>query len=126
MCDAIYMVNNQQTFKKRVDSHFSDLLCLLKNGKNQTHLLPTSNSTLTLQRHMTFKLAKQLNLIGKMKIFMEPNYNLCMEELLTILKNLHDKRVAIMNKSSEIYGACRYKTTFYRFCIITDDPIFSG
>ena len=33
MCDAIYIGNTQQTFKKRMDGHFSDLLCLLKNGQ---------------------------------------------------------------------------------------------
>ena len=33
ICDAIYIGNTQQTFKKRMDGHFSDLLCLLKNGQ---------------------------------------------------------------------------------------------
>ena len=33
MCDAIYIGNTQQTFKKRMDGHFSDLLRLLKNGQ---------------------------------------------------------------------------------------------
>ena len=33
MCDAIYIGNTQQTFKKIMDGHFSDLQSLLKNGK---------------------------------------------------------------------------------------------
>ena len=33
MCDAIYIGNTQQTFKKRMDGDFSNLLRLLKNGK---------------------------------------------------------------------------------------------
>ena len=33
MCDAIYIGNTQQTFKKRMDGHFSDLQRLLKNGQ---------------------------------------------------------------------------------------------
>ena len=33
MFDAIDIGNTQQTFKKRMDGHFSDLLCLLKNGQ---------------------------------------------------------------------------------------------
>ena len=33
MCDAIFIGNTQQTFKKRMDGHFSDLLRLLKNGQ---------------------------------------------------------------------------------------------
>ena len=32
-CDAIYICNTQQTFKKRMDVHFSDLQRLLKNGQ---------------------------------------------------------------------------------------------
>ena len=31
MCDAIYIGNTQQTFKKRMDGNFYDLLRLLKN-----------------------------------------------------------------------------------------------
>ena len=47
MCDAIYICNTQQTFKTIMHGHFSDLLRLFKNGPNKTHLLPTSNSTLS-------------------------------------------------------------------------------
>ena len=31
MCDAIYIGNTQQTFKKRMDGHFSNLLRIFKN-----------------------------------------------------------------------------------------------
>ena len=75
---------------------------------------------------MTFKIVKHLNPIGAMKTFTKPNCNLCIEERLTILKNLCDKRVTIMNKNSEKYGACRYKTCFHRFCLSTDDPVLNG
>ena len=33
MCEDIYIENTHQTLKKRIDSNFSDLLSLLKNGK---------------------------------------------------------------------------------------------
>ena len=33
MCEAIYIGSTQQTFKKIMDGHFSDLLRLPKNGK---------------------------------------------------------------------------------------------
>ena len=46
--DAIYIGNTQQTFKTIMDGHLSDLLSPFKNRQNQTHLLPTSNSTLAL------------------------------------------------------------------------------
>ena len=52
MCDAIYIVNTQQTFKKRMDDHFSDIQRLLKNGKIQTHFLTTLYITLTLLCHV--------------------------------------------------------------------------
>ena len=72
---------------------------------------------------MEFKLVKQLNPIVAMETFTKPNFNLCMEERLTIIKNLHDKCVTNMNKNSDIYGACRHKTTFHQFCLSTDDPV---
>ena len=61
-----------------------------------------------------------------MKTFTKTNCNLCIQERLTILKNLRDKRVTVMNKNSEIYGAFRHKTTFRRFFLSTSDPVFNG
>ena len=49
-----------------------------------------------------------------------------MEKLLTILKKLREKRVTVMKKNSEIYGAWRHKTTFYLFFLSNDDPVFNG
>ena len=69
---------------------------------------------------------KQLNPIGAMKIFTKPNCNICMQECFTILKNLRDKHVIVMNNNLYIYGACRHKTTFRRFCLSTYDPVFNG
>ena len=116
-----------------MDGHFSDLLRLLKNGQKsdsfaahfEQHFNTTTSRT-DLRKYMTFKVIKQLSPIGVMKTFTKPNCNLCMEELLTILKKLRDKRVTIMNENSEIYGACRHKTCFHRFCLSTDDPIING
>ena len=73
------------------------------------HHFNTTTSRADLLSYMTFKVVKQINPIGTMKTFTEPNFNLCTEERLTILKKLRDKRVTIMNKTSEIYGACRHK-----------------
>ena len=52
MCDAIYIGTTQQTYKNRMDGHFSDIKHLLKNRKKNTHLPPTSYSTLTLLSHV--------------------------------------------------------------------------
>ena len=48
-----------------------------------------------------------------------------MQERLTILKNLREKRVTVMNKNSDIYEAFRHKMTFHRFFLSTDDPVFN-
>ena len=62
---------------------------------------------------MTFKVVKQINLIGAMKTFTKPNFNICMEERLTILKKLHEKRVPVMNKNLKMYGDCQHKIIFH-------------
>ena len=96
-----------------MDGHFSDLQHLLKNGQKpdsfaahfKEHFNTTTSRT-DIRKYMTFKVVKQINLIGAMKTFTKPNCNLCMEERLMILKNIRDKCVTVMNKNLEIYGAC--------------------
>ena len=65
-------------------------------------------------------------MIDAMKTFTKPNCNLCIQDRLTILKMLRDKRVTVMHKNSEIYGACQHKTCFHQFCLSTDDPVYNG
>ena len=129
----IYIGNTQQTFKKRIDGHFSNLQRLLENRHKSdsfaAHFVQNFNTTTSrtdLCKYMTFKVVKQLNPIGAMKTFTKPNCNLCMQECLTILKKLREKRITVMNKNLEIYGACWHKTTFRLFCLSTDDPVFKG
>ena len=129
MCEAIYIGNTQHISKKIMDSHFSDLLRLLKNGKIRLacyhfeQLFKYTMSRTYLRTCMPFKVVNQINHISAMKTFMKPNYNLCMEERLTTLKKLRDKHVTVMNMSSEIYRPCQNKTTFRRFCLSTDDTV---
>ena len=73
-CDAIYIGNTQQTFKKRLDGHFSDFQRLLKNGQKSdsfvAHFVQHFNNTTSrtdLSKCMTFKAIKQLNPNGAMK-----------------------------------------------------------
>ena len=94
MCDAIYIGNTQQIFKKIMDGNFSDLQRLLKNGQKSdsfaAHFVQHFNNTTSrtdLCKYMKFKAINQLNPIGAMKTFTKPNCNLCMQECLTILKN---------------------------------------
>ena len=133
MCDAIYIGKTHQTFKKEMDDNFPDLLRLLKNGKKPnsfaTHFeqhFNTTTSRTELHKYMMCKLVKQLNPIGAMKTFTRPICNLCMQEHLTTLKKLREKRVTIMNKNLEIYGACRHNTTIRQFFLRTDDTVFNG
>ena len=122
MCDAIYIGNNQQTFKKRMDGHFSNLLRLFNNGQTSesfsAHFEQHFNTTTPLtdlHKYMKFKVVNHLDPIGGMKTFTKPNCNLYTEESLLILKKICEKRITIMNKNSEIYGACRHKFVFIGF-----------
>ena len=92
VCDAIYMDNTKQTLKKRMDDHYSDLLCLLRSGGKSDSFsahfeqhFNTTTSSIYLCKYMTFKVVKELNLIGAMKKITKPNCDLCMQERLAIL-----------------------------------------
>ena len=85
MCDAIYIGNTQQTFKKIINSRFSDILRLLNNGQKSDSFAAHSeqhfNTTVShtdLRKYTRFKLVKQLNPICAMKKYTKPNCNLCM------------------------------------------------
>ena len=65
MCDDMYIDNNQQTIKKRMDGNFSDLQRLLKNGKKldtfAAHFVQNFNNTMSrtdLRKCVTFKVIK--------------------------------------------------------------------
>ena len=89
-----------------MDGHLSNLQHLLKNGQNsdsfaahfEQHFNTTTSHTY-IRKYMTFIKVKQPNLIAAMKIFTKLNCNLCMEERLTILKNICDKRVTVIENN---------------------------
>ena len=77
--------------------YFFDIIRLLNNRQilysfagHFEQPFNTTTSRTDLRKYMTFKLVKQINPIGAMKTFTKPNCNLCMEEGLTILKNIRD------------------------------------
>ena len=87
MCDTIYIGNTQQTLKKVMDGHLSNLLRLLNNRNKSysfaAHFGQHFNNIMSrtyLSKDMTFKVVKQLNPIGTMKKFTKPNFNICMEK----------------------------------------------
>ena len=66
ICESIYIGNTQQTFKKRMDGQFSNLVCFLKDGKRSdsfaTYFEQHFNSTAPhtdLRKCTTFKVVKQ-------------------------------------------------------------------
>ena len=72
--EAIYIGNTQQTFKKIMNGHFSDLQYILNNGQKPDsfathfeHHFKTTTSQIYLRKYMTWKVVKKLNLIGAMK-----------------------------------------------------------
>ena len=112
MSDAIYIDNNQHTFKKRMDGHFYNLLRLLNNGQksdlfsaHSEQNFNTTTSRIDLRKYTKFKVLNHLKPIGAMETLTKNNCNLCMEECLTILKKLHEKCVTIIENNLEIYGA---------------------
>ena len=63
-----------------MDSHFSNILRLIKNGHKSDSLsahfkqhFNTTTSRTDLRKYMRFKVVKQLNPIGAMKILRNPN-----------------------------------------------------
>ena len=116
-----------------MDDHLYDLQRLLKNRQKpdafsvhfEQHFNTTTPRT-DIRKYMKFKVIKKLRPIGTIGKFKKPNFNLCMEERLTIFKNIHDKRVTVMNNKSEIYGACLHKTAFHQFFLSTDYLVFNG
>ena len=83
---ALNMRNIYKQKSDSFDSHF------------EQHFNSTTLRT-DLRKYMAFKLVNKLNTIRAMKTIMKHSYNLSMEEHLTILKNLNNKRVTVMNKN---------------------------
>ena len=87
-------------------SHFSVILGLLKNRQKLysfaahfEHHFNNNTPRTDLLKYMVFKVVNDINRIGAMKTFTKPNCNICMEEHLTILKNLRNKCATVMNKN---------------------------
>ena len=95
MCGNIYIGHTQQSFKKIMHGHFSDLQRLLRNGQRSdsfaSHLVHQFNNTtphMDICTYMKFKVIMELNRIGMIKTFTKYDFNVCMQARLTILKNI--------------------------------------
>ena len=130
LCTAIYIGNTQQTVKTRMTQHFGDVRRLISEGKKSdtfaAHFaqhFDDAPSPAELREIMDFSIVAEVNPIGAVKTFGKMCCSLCMEERLTIVKASKKKGVELVNRCSEIYGACRHRTRFHRFIpACTDDP----
>ena len=121
ICDAIYIDNTQQTFKK-IYSHFPDILFLFKNGQKSDsfaahfeHHFQATMSHTDLRKYNTFKVVKQIKLIGAMKTITKPNYNLFIEECLTILKKMREKPSQLLTRIWRYMGPAGTNQLFINF-----------
>ena len=64
---------------------------------------------------MEFNVVNNFNHIVTMETSTKPNFSLCIDKRLTVLKNIRGKCVIIMNKNLDIYKACRNNKNFHRF-----------
>ena len=122
MYDTIYMSNNQQTFKKIMDGHFSDLQRLLKKKQKSdsfaVHFVQHFNNTTSctdLRKYMTLEVIKQLNLIVAMKTFTKLNCIIYMQKRLTILKKYMTKASKLWKKVRRFMGPASTKRLYVNF-----------
>ena len=74
-----------------------------------------------LRENIDFEVLQQCNPISCVRSFKTLSCQLCAKERLAILRASMNSSVQLINKSSEIYGACRHNPRFHRFPS-TDDP----
>ena len=72
---------------------------------------------------MRLELMKYPNPNETMKTLTKPSCNISMEELLTVLRNICDKHVTLVNRNFDIYRVCWHKTTLHSFLLRTSDSI---
>ena len=65
------------------------------------------------------------NPISCMRSFGQLNCSLCMKERLAILDEFRKNPTKLINSQKELYGSCRHRTRFHRYCTCesTDDGL---
>ena len=97
MCNNIFIGNPQKAFNKTFDGHFSDNQRIIKNftksdsfaSHYDQHFKPTTSST-DLRECINFQDDIVFDLIEARKSFKKNNFKPCIEECLTIFKNICD------------------------------------
>ena len=72
-------------------------------------------SLMDLRKFIMFNIVNHIYPFGEMEYYIKLNYNLCMEERLTILKNICEKNITLMNKIVDIRGLSAQNNSPYIF-----------
>ena len=120
MCNAIYIGNTQQTFKKIMDGHFSDLLRLLRNGKKSDSFYAhfeqpfnTTTSRTDIRKYMTFKLVKQI----KEDRWKNRWYPSKWYELIVVVFYSHKEYISMRWHTQTIYAKNKFLLVFDKIWI---------
>ena len=108
-----------------MQQHFNDVKKLHTKGEKSDsyakhfaeQLQNFDKITPTLQRNsITCSVIWKGNPISAVKSFGTANCSLCNKERLEILKQSRRDPLILINSCNEIYGACRHKPRFHRYC----------
>ena len=125
MTGKIYIGNTQQKLKTRMQQHFTEVKQLHTKGRKSdsfashfaTQLQNFEEITPRLLRGTSnFSVIWKGNPLAATKTFGTPHCALCSRERLEILRAARSNPDKLINSCNEIYGACRHKPRFHRYC----------
>jgi hypothetical protein len=126
-----YIGNTQQHVKTRMQQHTADTKKLFTSEKKSDSFaehfaaqIPKDTKTPDISKHINFKveILWKGNPLSCVKTFGTRGCRLCEKERLEILRLVKQQPTKAINKNSEIYGACRHKPKFHKFCRLTSQP----
>ena len=135
ICDKYYIGSLQNAYKQRTQMHIQNIRDAFMKGKTSStlanhitkHLYALrareeinvdNNLTAQIRNLMEFKVLWTGNPISTVNTFGSDKCELCMEERLILTSELlHSKGKKCLNRANEIFGPCRHKPKFHRYCI---------
>ena len=126
-CNAKYVGNTQQNLKERMNGHFTEVQTLIRQRKREDsfslhfarHILHKSKDPMKtkvgdIRSTTSIEILHQLNPISCKKTFKKYHCTLYMTESMKIVEYMKKDSIKCMNSCSELYGACRHISRFYR------------
>ena len=129
-----YIGNTQQHLKTRMQQHTQDVKNLVKADKRSdsfaehfASLIPKEMERKEISKAVQLKvdILWKGNPLSCVKTFGTRACKLCSKERLEILKLVRTEPVRAINKNNEIYGACRHKPKFHKFCRLAEPALAS-